>query len=226
MSFCFSQSEVHISKNLTWDSVEDQEGPHGPHWLHSQCWAGLQRCREWWKKTAASSSPLPEDRSKWLPQCLHIWGGVGLGYRDKRKRVGKEKHINMVRRGKPLHFCRTHNLGYKKKKTSKILMTYLNNVTCSLWPTITLFRGSCQTNKQIAATQSNCLSCAKTLTQHSGIKTLWPGTTTCQMLAETMWKPGLVWSCCTQLQAASSSPAAKLTPPHWRHAKPFLKAFI
>lgn len=27
----FSQSEVYISKALTWDNVEDQVGPHGPH---------------------------------------------------------------------------------------------------------------------------------------------------------------------------------------------------
>lgn len=79
----FSQSEVHISKDLTWDNVEDRVGPHGPHWLHSQCWAGLQRCRGWWKKTAVSSSPLPEDRSKWLPQCLHIWEGVSWEIKTK-----------------------------------------------------------------------------------------------------------------------------------------------
>lgn len=93
-------------------------------------------------------------------------------------------------------------------------MTHLSNVTWSLWPSIIPFRGSCETDKQIVPTQSNCLSCAKMLTQQTGIKTLWPGTTMCQMLAETMWKPRLVWSHCTQLQATQTNngPVANLTP--------------
>lgn len=81
--FFFSQSEF-----LTWDNVEDQVGPHGPRWLHSQYWAAPQRCREWWMKTAVWSSPLPEDRSKWLQLCLHIWAEEGWQIKTKGRGVG------------------------------------------------------------------------------------------------------------------------------------------
>lgn len=102
-------------ERLTWDNVEDQVGPHGPRWLHSQYWAGPQRCREWWMKTAVWSSPLPEDRSKWLRLCLHIWAeeivGGGLG------------------RYKQSHFHKTHTLG-EKQNIGKIPMTLVRHVEC------------------------------------------------------------------------------------------------
>lgn len=175
---------------LTWDNVEDQAGPHGPRWLHSQYWAGPQRCREWWMKTAVWSSPLPEDRSKWLRLCLHIWaeevvGTWGLG------------------RYKQSHFHKTHTLG-EKQNIGKIPMTLVRHVECvaiyySLHTILWNWANCCNTIQLSLLCQN----------AHAA-KALWPGTTMCQMPEETIRELELDWPDCSSFEqlrdpAANSS---------------------
>lgn len=151
-----------LSGFLTWDNVEVQVGPHGPRWLHSQYWAGPQRCREWWMKTAVWSSPLPEDRSEWLRLCLHIWAEEGWQIKTKGSGGAGQSHFYTL--------LKNSHSGWKTEHRQE---SDDSSVSCRVWPSNILLFG-----------------CRKKL--FGGIQTLWPGTTMCQMSEELMWKPGLV----------------------------------
>lgn len=92
----------------------------------------------------------------------HLRGGAGWEIKQK----GRGAHQHGEKR-KAVVLLRNLQSGWEKKKTHKQAFDF--DVTWNQWSTIVLFRGPRGRDKQIVATQPNCLSWAKMLTQQTGV---------------------------------------------------------